>query len=327
MGPDLESKRGVMRTPLLRRFVVCAAAAAAASTTLLGGTAMAAQGAPSAAAEIVKLWSGPPPGTESWNNPETILPQPAPGPRTIHVIRNVSTPTLTVVRPAADKANGVGVIVLPGGGFMGLAWDVEGTEVAQWLAGQGITAFILKYRIQDGGPQMLKEMQEAAAATGSQFDGFMKVLGPRRQIAAADALQAVRIVRANAAGYGISPDRIGMMGFSAGAIATMEAVVAGDAASRPDFAVPVYGAMTNGGPSKDSPPLFIVAAEDDETVAVAKSREIYRAWSAAGRDAELHIYKTGGHGFGVGRPGTESTAWPAAFEAWLKSRGIVGPAD
>lgn len=288
-----------------------------------GGAAPAAQPVAAADGEVVNLWPGQAPGTESWNNPETILPQPAPGPRTIYVIRNVSAPTLTVVRPAAGKANGAGVIIMPGGGFMGLAWDVEGVEVAQWLADHGVTAFILKYRIQDADPAIFKDVQGVGEPGVSRFEGFMKVLGPRRQIAAADAQQAVRLVRANAASYGVAPDRIGLMGFSAGAIATMEAVVSADDASRPDFAVPVYGALTNGGPDEKSPPLFIVATEDDDTVPVEKSRQIESAWKAAGRDAELHLYATGGHGFGIGRPGTASTAWPAAFEAWLKARGFT----
>jgi dienelactone hydrolase len=115
-----------------------------------------------------------------------------------------------------------------------------------------------------------------------------------------------------------------MMGFSAGAMTTMGAVLESDVASRPDFAAPIYGAMpVDSKPAKDGPPVFIAVAADDHTVAAAKSIAIFQAWQGAGRPAELHVYETGGHGFGLGKPGTASAHWTAAFESWLKGRGLI----
>ena len=281
----------------------------------------------SPAEEVVKLWPGQPPGTEDWSKPEkaTDMHVPDAG-RVVHVINNVTQPTLTIVRPAAGRATGAGVVVLPGGGFGALAWDLEGTEVARWLADRGITAFVLKYRVHDQDPSMMPQIAKVLAnpSTEVRFEEFMKLLEPRRQIAVADAVQAVRLVRANAAEYGVSASRIGMMGFSAGAMTTMSAVLEGDAAARPDFAAPIYGAMPAGRtPPKDGPPVFIAVAADDGTVAASKSIDIFEAWRGAGLPAELHVYETGGHGFGLGKPGTASAKWTETFEAWLTGHGAA----
>ena len=147
----------------------------------------------SPAEEVVKLWPGQPPGTEDWSKPEkaTDMHVPDAG-RVVHVINNVTQPTLTIVRPAAGRATGAGVIVLPGGGFGALAWDLEGTEVARWLADRGITAFVLKYRVHDQDPSMMPQIAKVLAnpSTEVRFEEFMKLLEPRRQIAVADAVQA-----------------------------------------------------------------------------------------------------------------------------------------
>ncbi|HEX7035736.1 MAG TPA: alpha/beta hydrolase [Pseudomonadales bacterium] len=276
--------------------------------------------------EVVPIWPGEPPGTSHWVLPETVESQhvPAAG-RVVQLIRNVTVPTLTVVRPKPALATGAGVIVLPGGGFGALAWDLEGTEVAHWLAERGVTAFVLKYRIQDPDPALQPKITEVLSRPPAErFQGFMEVIEPRRRIAVADAMQAIRVVRSAASTYGVSADRIGIMGFSAGAITTMGAALEGQGDARPSFAVPVYGAMAAGGkPSADAPPLFIVVAADDDTVAAEQSIAVFQAWQAAGVPAELHVYETGGHGFGLGKPGTASAHWPAAFQAWLARRGLV----
>jgi acetyl esterase/lipase len=281
--------------------------------------------APALADEAVRIWPGPPPGTADWTGPETAVDVKTPGgDRTMHVISNVTDPTLTVVRPAAGHETGAAMIVLPGGAFGALAWDLEGTEVARWLAARGITAFVLKYRVTAADAAMATRIRALLAKPGpGAFDELAEILEPRRRIAVADALQAVRFIRANAAKYGVSPDRIGMIGFSAGAMTTTGAVLEGDAGSRPNFAAPIYGAMRDQPGPQDAPPLFIVHAEDDTTVPVGKSLEIFQAWQKAGRPAELHVYPTGGHGFGLGRTGTASAAWPQAFEAWLQRQGLL----
>lgn len=289
--------------------------------------AIAADSSAGATQEVVKLWPGTPPGAQ--NAPlkeeakDTHVPDAG---RVVHVITNVSEPSMTVVRPAAGKATGAGMIVLPGGGFGALAWDLEGTEVARWLADRGITAFILKYRVGGSDPAMQAKVAEIFAKKLSpeeRFDEFMKVIEPRRRVAVDDAAQAVRLVRAGADKYGVVPDRIGMMGFSAGAMTTMGVVLEGDAATRPNFAAPIYGAMPPAPVPKDGPPIFIAVAADDKTVAAAKSIEMFEAWQRAGLASELHIYETGGHGFGLGKPGTATTSWTGTFAAWLAAHQLV----
>jgi dienelactone hydrolase len=267
------------------------------------------------AAEVVRLWPGAAPGTESWTGSEVELDAELPMGK-VHVVTNVTVPTLTVVGPAARKANGTAMLVLPGGAFRALAWDLDGTETARWLADRGITAFILKYRVRPPGDQ--------APSGPESFDAYMRRTAPARDIAVADAQQALRLIRANSAKYGLRKDRIGMIGFSAGAQATMALILANDASARPDFAASLYGAMPpDQVPPPAAPPLFIAAAQDDPQVPPAKSTEIFERWSRAGRPAELHLYEQGGHGFGF-RPGHRpADSWPAAFEAWLRSHGLL----
>jgi len=311
------------------RSIRCAVAALFVSVCVGMPTApsRAAEASAGPAPEVVRIWPGEPPGTSDWSKPETAADVHIPDAgRVVHTIRNVTEPSLTVVRPQPGKATGAGVIVLPGGAFGALAWDLEGTEVARWLADRGITAFVLKYRVHDQDPSTIPKIGQILANPSAEvrFDEFMKLLEPRRQIAVNDAMQAVRLVRSRAQEFGVSVDRIGMIGFSAGAITTMGAVLDGDTASRPDFAAPIYGAMLpERTPPKDGPPVFIAVAADDHTVAASRSIAIFQAWQGAGLPAELHVYETGGHGFGLGKPGTASATWTEAFEAWLAARGLT----
>ncbi|CAN7636104.1 alpha/beta hydrolase [Phenylobacterium sp. LjRoot225] len=247
----------------------------------------------------MKIWPGPPPGTEL----------------------NLTTPTLTIFRPRPGQANGKAVIVCPGGAFQALAFSLEGTDVAKWLADRGVTAFVLKYwvRRQSGFrlPTDLRNHPE-------QFDDMARLIEPGRGIAVADAIQAIRFVRANAAQYGIAPDRVGLMGFSAGAMTTMGVVMDAPRADRPNFGAPIYGAMEDKVPPKGGPPLFIVAAQDDATIPVGKRVEIFSRWTAAELPAELHIYDDVGHGSGTLARGKPVDNWPVAFDAWLRSHGWVG---
>jgi acetyl esterase/lipase len=278
--------------------------------------------------EIVRVWPGKAPGTEDWTKAESVDQVKPPGAeRSIHLVKNVTEPTLTVFRPASDRrATGAGMIVLPGGGWNSLAWDLEGTEIAHWLTNRGITAFVLKYRVYDPDAAMWSRFKELMAqpATPSRFDEFMKLLEPRRQIAVEDAMQAMRVVRSDAQKYGVSADRIGMMGFSAGAITTMSVVLEGDATTRPNFAAPIYGAnASDKAPSKDSPPLFVVVAADDPLTLASESVEMFKAWQSAGAPAELHIYESGSHGFGSGKPGTTTAGWTDAFADWLRVHKLI----
>jgi dienelactone hydrolase len=293
------------------------------------GSAIAAESPTGPAGEAVKIWPGPPPGTAEWSQPETAADVQLPGAgRVVHVIRNVTEPTLTIVRPREGHATGAAMIVLPGGAFGALAWDLEGTEVARWLADLGIAAFVLKYRVHDQDASMMPRLQEVLTnpSATARFDGLVTLVEPRRRIAMDDGMQAVRVIRSHASEYGVVANRIGMMGFSAGAMTTISAVLESDAGARPDFAASIYGAMVSDrAPPKDGPPLFIAAAADDDTVPAARSAAIFEAWQDAGLRAELHIYETGGHGFGLGKPGTASATWTDAFAAWLSARGLARP--
>lgn len=274
-----------------------------------------AQSAPLAEDEI-RLWDKTPTGT-SWTGPEQLVESTAPTGSKIKVKTNVTEPTLTVVRPLPGKANGTAVIIAPGGAFMALAWDLEGEEVARWFADRGVTAFILKYRV--GTPP---RNPSEPLPTGAE--ALLKLIEPNRRIAIADASQAMRLVRRDAGKYGIVPGKVGMIGFSAGAMTTLGVALEAAPDARPDFIIPVYGMMHAGdevGP--DAPPAFVVTATDDATIPPSRSISIFENWAAAKRPVELHVYERGQHGFGMREQGSPVDAWPAALERWLAARGLV----
>jgi acetyl esterase/lipase len=262
--------------------------------------------------QVVHLWPAQPPGTESWTGAEQALDAVLPNLGRVHVITNVTIPTLTIFRPAAGKENGTAILVVPGGAFRALPWDLDGTETARWLTARGITAFVLKYRVRP----------PANGPADANFEDFARRTQGARDIAVADAEQAVRLIRSGSKQFAIAPARIGMIGFSAGAMTAMSVAFAADPSVRPDFAVVLYGALlTKGAPPRGAPPLFIVAAQDDPQVPAARSVEIFDRWSAAGLPAELHLYERGGHGFGFRPHHLPSDRWPSALEAWLAAHG------
>ena len=266
----------------------------------------------------IPLYNGPAPGSEHASQKETSTP--TSGGR---ILRNITVPTLTLYRPAPGTGNGVGIVVAPGGGFHILAIDNEGTEVAEWLAAHGVTAFVLKYRLNETSSidavavaQMMKYLATIKTAPG----GF-PVITEGETEANADAARAMVLVRSHAGEWGVDPRRIGFMGFSAGALITLSVATSPDAAIRPDFAAPIYGALRPGlSPTADAPPLFIAAATDDALLP-GRSLPIYQAWVAAHRPAELHLYDRGGHGFGMEHQGTTSDHWIGDFGAWLTEHG------
>ena len=272
------------------------------------------------AGEEIRLWPGAAPGTGHWTGEEITRDHEVPAGKII-VKTNVTVPTLTPFRPTPGKANGTAMLVLPGGGFRALAWDLEGTEIARWLVDRGITAFVLKYRV---GPSPLPPGAEPPA----DLEERLRMLEPAWRIAVADAGQAVRLLRAKADEFGIDPERIGMIGFSAGAATTLGAVFTIDPAARPDFAVSLYGRLMDDAPvPADAPPLFVVATQADATVPASSSTQMFDRWSEAGRPAELHVYTEGEHGFGMRPKGLPVDHWPAAFEAWLSSLSLMSRAE
>lgn len=277
-------------------------------------------GAALAQQPVILLYPGAAPGSENAQQKEWEVISPTDKqPR----IRNVTRPTLTAFLPERAVANGTAIIIAPGGGFMHLAIEKEGLEVAKWLRERGVAAFVLKYRLLDTGPteeSYQKRAKELSGSTGENSER-QKIVAQ----AVADGRQAIKLVRQRAAEWGIAPDRIGLMGFSAGGILTMGVVMQHDAESRPNFAAPIYGGSTNGLPvATDAPALFIAVADDDRAFS-ASSAKLYLEWKAAGRPAELHIYSQGGHGFGLTNRGWPVDRWIDRFGDWLQTQGLLKP--
>lgn len=267
-------------------------------------------------AKVLRLWAGQAPGSETWAGPEEQADVELPGQGKVHIITNVTIPTLTVVQPPVGERTGTAMVVVPGGAFRALPWDLDGTETARWLAARGVTAFILKYRVRPPSPSLTPSPES--------FDAFAVRTRAARNIAIADATQALALIRSRAKQYAIAPKKVGMIGFSAGAMAVMSLAIAKDPAARPDFAVLLYGALLEpGAPPAGAPPLFIVAAQDDQQAPVARSVDMFDRWTKAGIPAELHLYEKGGHGFAFRAKKAPADAWPAAFEKWLAFRGYI----
>src|SRR5262245_24719681 len=237
-------------------------------------------------------------------------------------VRNVTQPTLTPFLPEAGKATGAAVVVAPGGAFMLLAIDHEGWQVARWLADHGVAAFVLKYRLNstpaddaaftDGLNQLLARVGspgappvEPQAATHPSTD---------------DALAAIQLVRARASEWKVDPRRVGLLGFSAGAILTERVALYKDAAARPDFVAPIYPPMTAVTVPPDAPPMFTAVSADDPLFGHS-GFGLVEAWRSAGRPIEFHYYDGGGHGFGMTHKNTTSDLWIDEFYAWMKARG------
>ncbi len=283
------------------------------------------------APQVIRLYDKVAPGSEGWKQKE--LRSPLPFDPSNNVIRNVTEPTLTAYLPDPAIANGTAVIVAPGGAFHFLSWESEGTQVAEWLNRQGVAAFVLKYRLVNTGTtneELGQKLATLFSDMGSNIPDSMRqiVRNPEMasvtKLAVQDGLQAIRLLRKRAAEWGIAPDRIGIMGFSAGARVTAGAGLEYmDVASRPDFIAPIYGAAWGEAKvPKDAPPMFALVASDDQLAAGTVMR-FYEAWQAAGRSAELHVYSKGGHGFGMKKQGLPSDGWIERFGEWLKVSGFM----
>lgn len=242
-----------------------------------------------------------------------------------YAVRNVTRPTLTPFLPRVGTSRHVGVIVAPGGAFMLLAWDHEGTKVAKALAQRGITAFLLKYRLNQtpddeaGFQRFSKERMDEVFRLIPE-NRMPDIKEPR---ATEDALTAIKYVRDHAGQYGVDPHRVGMIGFSAGAMTALQAAVAPDAAARPDFIAPIYPPMLAMQVPPDAPPMFVAMALDDELFG-KQGLGLVESWHKAGLPVELHAYERGGHGFSLGKPGTTTTLMLDEFFAWLTARGVLG---
>ncbi len=244
-------------------------------------------------------------------------------------VGHVSRPTMTVYSPAG-KNTGAAVVVFPGGGYEILAIDLEGTEVCDWLTSRGITCVLSKYRVPG-------EHADPKERTGPY---------PASRAALEDAQRTVGLVRRHAREWHIDPNKIGVLGFSAGghlvaAISThfdhriyRRVDDADDVSCRPDFAVALYpGHLWTGDAhltltsgvrvSRRTPPTFLLQAEDDDVDSVNHSLSYYLALKSAGVPVEMHLYAQGGHAFGLRPAKSPITRWPALVETWLRTIGMT----
>lgn len=285
--------------------------------------AIATVGRPLAAGEPlapIALWPGDAPGEKGDIPPEAE--QPAKGDN-ITRLGNVSKPTLTIYRPPADKDTGTAVVICPGGGYNILAWNHEGTETAEWLNTLGVTGIVLKYRV-------------------PARKGLERYAAPLQ-----DAQRALGLVRHRATEWGLNPQRIGILGFSAGghlaatlsnnyAARTYPAVDDADKEScRPDFTLLIYPAYLVDKNNvlapeikvtSETPRTFIVMTEDDG-VRVDGPLIYYMALKNAKVPAEMHLYAEGGHGYGMRRNDNLVSTWPQRASDWLGSLGLLKPAN
>ena len=237
-------------------------------------------------------------------------------------VRNVTHPTLTPVLPGAN-ATGAAVIVAPGGGFLGLSIDSEGWEVARWLADHGIAAFVLKYRVLPTPRDNVRWTDDFNRMLGGEKVGFAPPADTPAP-ALADGLAALAYVRANAVRYRVDPARVGFMGFSAGGFLT-RSVVANAKDAMPAFAAPIYPNMAAMTVPENAPPMFVAIAADDFLLAREQGLPLVDSYRRAGKGIEFHLYANGGHGFGLGRPGTAAEGWIESFYRWLKAIGMLAP--
>lgn len=281
----------------------------------------------------IPIWPGTPPDAQHLPGPEYAVtgtsnkPQFAGKPVT--GIHNVSQPTMTVYAPK-DKNTGAAVVVFPGGGFEVLAIDLEGTEACDWLTSKGITCVLLKYRVPSAPYDWRCDCRPHNLALSV----------PALQ----DAQRTVRLVRFHANEWHIDPHKVGVIGFSAGGYLVAEIstsfkrrlyapVDAADKESaRPDFAMAIYpGHLAtdddklnpNVPVSRETPPTFLVQAEDDYTDGVNQSLVYYAALAKAGVPVEMHLYAQGGHAFGLRRTQFPIAGWPRLAEAWLRTIGML----
>jgi acetyl esterase/lipase len=273
---------------------------------------------------IKNIWPGKPPGDTIELPPEQDITKPDakdPGGKPIIRLANVSTPTISIYRPSKENDTGTSVVICPGGGHHILAFNHEGTETAEWLTSLGVTGIVLKYRVPTRTPD-----------------------GDRWKAAVQDAQRAMSLVRSEAKELGVNPNRIGILGFSAGGetagLTTFfperqyDPIDAVDQVSfRPDFSMLIYPAYfeKKGEPSKmredvkitkDAPPTFLVHAWDDP-VTVFSSLLIATELRKVDVPTELHIYATGGHEYGMRDTGEPVNSWPQRAADWLKRQGFL----
>ena len=244
--------------------------------------------------------------------------------------RNVTVATLTPYLPDPANASGTAVVVAPGGGFRTLSMENEGSQVAQALAAKGVAAFVLKYRLvqtpadMPGFENSMRQMFSGTAARPprpSTPEAMAASIAPQLE----DARAAFALIRRRAAEWHVDPNRIGMVGFSAGAMLTLTTALAGQDA-KPAFIGDIYGPVASMTVPADAPPLFVAVAADHPFFGGGEAG-IVKSWLAAKRPAELHLFEQGGHGFGMYPKETTSTGWFDEFVRWLDMHKMLKSAS
>ena len=279
------------------------------------------------------IWPGDTPNIgNAAATPESVLtaytPEALEG-NTSQAVFDVSVPTMTVFPPQGRNAHAA-VVVFPGGGFRAVVLTVEGTEICRWITAHGLTCVLAKYRVPNSNHHWDDDCNCAVT--------------PRHLTALQDAQRTIRLVRSQAQQLDIDPDKIGVMGFSAGGYLVAQTSnifqPAYDAvdeidriSSRPDFAIAFFpGHLCRTGDTLDpgirvtrqTPPTFLLQAWDDPVNDVCNSVVYARALDAAGVPSEVHLFASGGHAFGLRRNQSPDTAWPPLVENWLRERGVLG---
>jgi len=286
------------------------------------------------APEEIRLWPGKAPGSENWTRPEVITTSPS-GDRTIS---NVSDPAVTVFLPSQANATGTAVVIAPGGALRVLGWDNEGVKAAQWLNSKGIAALVLKYRT-------LQTMSDGGRGRGTAPSGVgVAAAGPRKELeirngnanpepddpalrevlrmGIADAQQALRLARRNAAAWRLDPGRVGIMGFSAGGGVAVGTALGERTDASPDFLVSLYGpSLQDVNVPAHAPPLFIAVGSTHFNVTNG-CLALFAAWKAAGKPAEIHVYDQVSAGFGMTKRGLPVDSWSDRLLEWLVARKL-----
>lgn len=271
----------------------------------------------------LKLWPGKVPEPEGFDVEATKKKAMARKRRPDHVVF-VDSPTITVYKPAPEKANGCAVVIAPGGGYTVLAYEHEGTQVAEWLNSIGVTAILMKYRV----PRRSNDTPH---------------IWPLQ-----DAQRAIRITRKNAKEWGVDPDRLGILGFSAGGHLTVMTALHGDKkmyepvddadklSAKPSFAIPIYAAYLGDKSDdtkldsklvtvdKNTPPMFLAVTQDDK-MRGAHAALLFAELTRHKVKAEVHVYVKGGHGYGMRKTDRPVSIWPKLAGDWLKEAGWLAP--
>lgn len=241
------------------------------------------------------------------------------------VVTNVSVPTLQIYKPEPSINTGTAVVIAPGGGLYALSIESEGTSVAEWLVKKGITALVLKYRLVPSGEDGVAEVTELMQNSPEKmFEHVANVI----PYSVSDGLEAIKYARSHASQLGIDPQKIGLMGFSAGGAVTMGVAYQFKEDSQPNFLVPVYAwtyAMPVQKPQAGSPPMLLVCATDDSLGLAPGTIDIYNSWIENELSVGLHMYAKGDHGFGMRKQNLPSDHWIERFYEWSVSQGITVP--